>query len=150
MGLYPQPTKKFKPQISFVTLLSFYCVCPNFSHRAVILHENSSFISFLINIISFISKVILNSSSLRTHGKVSSCGFYELKSFILCSLCNTINECNNKQNEFFIRVRLLINFFLHLTNEKNSLYLLKLFDFHQKNFNLILVFSIYSLTSTDT
>lgn len=43
VGLYPQPMKKPKPQIRFVTLLSFCCVCPNLSHCAVTLPKNSSF-----------------------------------------------------------------------------------------------------------
>lgn len=40
-----------------------------------------------------------------------SAAVFFMKSFVLCSLCNTINECNNKQNAFFIRVCFLIKFF---------------------------------------
>lgn len=111
LGLYPQPTKKSKPQISFETLLGFYCICPNFSHCAVTLQENASFIWFFFSdtIFSFISEVILNSSSLHIMAKSADVVF--MKCLILCSLCNTINECNNKQNAFFNRVRLLINIF---------------------------------------
>lgn len=54
VGSYPQPMKKSKPQICFVTQLSFYDICPNFSHCAVTIPENSSFIFFLIFFFSFL------------------------------------------------------------------------------------------------